>query len=206
MIDVLDTMRWAIGVGVGINGHVLREAADEIERLRGPYRAQLAGHPVVRWKRVGSPDLEPPKYETEGAAGADLRADIANMERLGLHMSRIPPRGEHPWKLVLSTGGKALIPCGFAFAITDGYEGQVRGRSSFTKRGILCPTGTIDSDYRSVVSTYVWNMSSEPVEIAHGDRISQLIIGSAPRARFEEAEELTSTVRGGGGYGSTGVR
>jgi dUTP pyrophosphatase len=169
-------------------------------------KAIVAGHPVVRWKRVGDPGLAPPRYETDGAAGMDLRADICGMHRLGHGVVRLPPSGDRPLSLTIYPGARALIPCGFAFEIPPGFEGQVRGRSSLTKRGVLAPTGTIDSDYRGVVSTYVWNLSSEAVEIEQGDRIAQFIIMVAPQARLEETTELSPTVRGEGGYGSTGVR
>jgi dUTP pyrophosphatase len=82
----------------------------------------------------------------------------------------------------------------------------VRGRSGWTERGVYVSTGTADSDYRGVVGIHVENRSSNPIEIAHGDRIAQLVIAQAPQARIDEAEELSETVRNTAGFGSTGVR
>lgn len=141
--------------------------------------------PIVKMKKVTSEDMEPPRYQTDGAAGFDLRAAV------DVHVA---------------DGGKALIPCGYAFEIPHGYEGQVRGRSSLTKCGVYCPTGTIDSDYRGEVAVYVDNRSGGPIHVSVGDRIAQMVIAPAPQARLVLADELSDTIRGAGGFGSTGVR
>lgn len=140
---------------------------------------------TVKMKKVTQADVEPPRYQTDGAAGFDLRAAVA---------VRVPD------------GGKALVPCGYAFEIPPGYEGQVRGRSSMTKCGVYCPLGTIDSDFRGEVSVYIDNRSGGSLYVSIGDRIAQMVIAPAPQVRLELADELSDTVRGTGGFGSTGVR
>lgn len=202
----------------------LRTQRDDLQRSntalvvanRG-LKAQIAGRPRVPCMAVGDHGFEPPKYETEGAAGADLRADLSASLVLpfGATLERSDGR---PVMLRLHPGARVLVPCGFAFAIPDGYVGIVCGRSSMTKRGILVPqyeTGTngelrpigvIDPDYTGVVSTYLWNMGGDIVEIEHGQRVSQMLLLVAPQARFEMATSLPATSRGDRGYGSTGAR
>jgi dUTP pyrophosphatase len=169
-------------------------------------KAIVGGHPVVRIKRMGSPDLPLPRYETEGAAGMDLRADLLMWTPFPFGAERERDSSGRFRLLRIHPGARIRLPCGFAFEIPEGFEGQVRARSSLTDRGALCPTGTIDSDFRGVVSIPIWNLSPDVIEISQGDRIATFVIGPAPQARIEEAEELSATVRGAGGYGSTGVR
>ena len=129
-----------------------------------------------------------PSYATPGAAGCDLRAAV-----------------EAP--LTLAPGGRALVPTGIAIAVPEGYEGQVRMRSGLAlKKGLILPNapGTVDSDYRGEVRVIVANLGAEPVTIERGDRIAQLVIAPVARARFERADALPETGRGGGGFGSTG--
>jgi dUTP pyrophosphatase len=136
------------------------------------------------------PDLPLPFYETAGAAGADLRADLAD---------RTP--------IVLEPGARALVPTGLRVEIPDGYEIQIRPRSGLAlQHGITLPNtpGTIDSDYRGPLGVILLNAGQEPFEIAHGDRIAQMVIAPILQARFELVEELSETVRGSGGFGSTG--
>ncbi|NRB17529.1 MAG: dUTP diphosphatase [Rhodobacteraceae bacterium] len=131
-----------------------------------------------------------PAYETPGAAGADLRANL-------------PDRGT----VVLAPGARALVPTGLKVEIPQGYEVQIRPRSGLAlKHGITLPNapGTIDSDYRGPLGVIVLNAGAEPFEIAHGDRIAQLVVAPVVQARFELADELSDTARGGGGFGSTG--
>jgi dUTP pyrophosphatase len=132
--------------------------------------------------------LELPAYASTGAAGCDLRAAV---ER----------------ELVLEPGGRALVPTGVAVAIPVGYEGQVRMRSGLAARhglAALNAPGTIDSDYRGEIRVIVANLGSEPVTLARGDRIAQLIFAPVERARFEKVMKLPESERGGGGFGSTG--
>ena len=132
--------------------------------------------------------LELPSYATQGAAGCDLRAAIAET-------------------LVVLPGGRTLLPTGLAVAIPEGYEGQVRMRSGLAVRhglALLNAPGTIDSDYRGEIQVILANLGAEPVTIARGERIAQLIIAPVARARLKKVEELPATSRDAGGFGSTG--
>jgi len=129
-----------------------------------------------------------PTYMSEGAAGADVCAAVAE-------------------PLVLQPGERALIPTGFAFAVPEGYEVQVRPRSGLALRAgitLLNTPGTIDSDYRGPVGIVMINHGREPFTVRRGDRIAQLIVAPVVRAAFLEAAELDPTARGTGGFGSTG--
>lgn len=136
------------------------------------------------------PNVALPSYETAGAAGADVRASF-------------PDRGA----ITLEPGARALIPTGLRVEIPDGFEVQVRPRSGLAlKHGITLPNtpGTIDSDYRGPLGVIVLNAGQEPFEIAHGDRIAQLVVAPVVQARFELVDDLADTARGDGGFGSTG--
>lgn len=140
---------------------------------------------VTRVGRRGAP-LELPRYETEGSAGMDLRAD-------------------EPFSL--APGERRLVPTGLALEIPPGHEGQVRPRSGLAvKHGIsvVNAPGTIDSDYRGEVKVVLVNLGGEPVAFARGDRIAQLVVAPVVRARVELVDDLTGTDRGAGGFGSTG--
>ncbi len=131
-----------------------------------------------------------PSYETLGAAGADVRACLGEGE-----------------KIVLAPGERKLIPTGMAFEIPVGFEIQVRPRSGLSfKTGLMVVNspGTIDSDYRGEVKVILGNLGDNEEVIAHGDRIAQLVLCPVWQARFEEADELSDTARGSGGFGSTG--
>ncbi|GAA6200994.1 dUTP diphosphatase [Aquicoccus sp. SU-CL01552] len=137
-------------------------------------------------------DIPLPGYETPGAAGADLRANL-------------PDRGE----IELDPGARALVPTGLRIEIPDGYEVQIRPRSGLAlKHGITLPNspGTIDSDYRGPLGVIVMNAGDAPFRIAHGDRIAQMVVAPVVQARFDLAEDLSDTARGAGGFGSTGQR
>jgi len=128
-----------------------------------------------------------PAYATAGAAGMD----VVSAEAVTL-----PPGGRH------------AVATGFAMAIPDGYEIQVRPRSGLAlKHGISLPNtpGTIDSDYRGELKIIMINLGAEPFAIARGDRIAQLVLAPVQLARFREVDALDETVRGAGGFGSTGV-
>ena len=130
-----------------------------------------------------------PSYATEGAAGCDLRAAIAE-------------------SLVLLPGSRLAVATGLSLAIPEGFEGQVRARSGLAlKNGIAClnAPGTIDSDYRGEVKVILANLGGEPFEIRRGDRIAQLIVSPIARAVFEPVDSLADSTRGSGGFGSTGV-
>ena len=141
----------------------------------------------VRFVREGSKDLLP-SYQTEGASGMDLRADI---------------EGE----VVIPPLGRALVPTGIAVAIPPGVEGQVRPRSGLAIRnGITClnSPGTIDSDYRGEISVILVNLGAEPFSVRRGDRVAQLVFTPVGRATWREVEILGPTPRGEGGFGHTG--
>lgn len=136
------------------------------------------------------PAVPLPRYETAGAAGADLRANL-------------PDRGV----LDLAPGARALVPTGLRVEIPEGYELQIRPRSGLAlKHGLTLPNspGTIDSDYRGPLGVIVMNAGQEPVRLAHGERIAQMVLAPVLRARFELVEALGETARGAGGFGSTG--
>jgi len=135
-----------------------------------------------------------PAYQTDLAAGFDLAACL--------------PRGKiATGSVVLEPGAIAKIPCGFACAIPEGFEGQVRPRSGLsTKHGITVPNapGTIDPDYRGEIHVALINLGPEPYEIHHGDRVAQMIIAPVAHAQLTQTQELDATERGEGGFGSTG--
>ncbi len=132
-------------------------------------------------------DLPLPAYATDGAAGMD----VVSAE-----------------DLTLAPGGRHAVATGFAMAIPQGYEVQVRPRSGLAlKHGITClnTPGTIDSDYRGEVKVILANLGSAPFPIARGDRIAQLVPAPVQRATLSEVTSLDDTARGAGGFGSTGV-
>jgi dUTP pyrophosphatase len=133
-------------------------------------------------------DLAPPLYASPGAAGADLRAALAE-------------------PLVVPPGGRALVPTGLTLEIPRGFEAQVRARSGLAlKKGLALANGvgTIDADYRGEVGVIVVNLGTEPVTIARGERIAQLVVAPVARAFFARAGGLEGSARGKGGFGSTG--
>jgi len=150
-------------------------------------------NPIVPIRRLpNNPDLPLPAYETAGAAGMDLRAAVTEEE-----------------PIVLRPGARAAVPTGLAFALPLGFEGQVRPRSGLAARhGItqVNTPGTIDSDYRGEVKVILINLGEEDFTIRRGDRIAQLVIAPVTQAQWTEVESLDETVRGAGGFGSTGGR
>jgi dUTP pyrophosphatase len=127
-----------------------------------------------------------PAYATDGAAGMDVVSAEA---------------------LTLAPGDRAAVATGFAIAIPAGHEVQVRPRSGLAlKHGVTClnTPGTIDSVYRGEVKVILANLGQEPFEIARGDRIAQLVPAVVLRATLDEVATLDDTIRGAGGFGSTG--
>ena len=109
--------------------------------------------------------------------------------------------------VTLAPGARHAVATGFAIAIPEGYEVQVRPRSGLAlKHGITClnTPGTIDADYRGEVKVILANLGEQPFEVIRGERIAQLVPAPVVRARFDEVEILDDTDRGGGGFGSTG--
>ena len=136
------------------------------------------------------PTVALPSYETTGAAGADVRANLPDAV-----------------SVILEPGARALIPTGLRIEIPQGYEMQVRPRSGLAlKHGITLPNtpGTIDSDYRGPLGVIVLNAGQEAFEIIHGERIAQLVVAPVVQAQFELVDTLGDTARGAGGFGSTG--
>ncbi len=127
-----------------------------------------------------------PQYASEDAVGLDIAAAE---------------------DLTLEPGARHAVATGYAIEIPRGYEVQVRPRSGLAIRhGITClnTPGTIDSDYRGEVKVILVNLGQEPFPVRRGERIAQLVPAPVLRAHFTEAESLAETVRGGGGFGSTG--
>lgn len=132
-----------------------------------------------------------PSYETAGAAGMDLRAAVSE----GASMTLMP-------------GQRALVPTGFVMEIPEGFEAQIRPRSGLAfKHGVTClnTPGTIDSDYRGEVKVLLVNLGDEAFAIDRGMRIAQMVIAPVTQARVTEVTETSTTERGAGGFGSTGV-
>ena len=130
-----------------------------------------------------------PEYATAFSAGVDLRAVL-----------------DEP--VTIKPLERKLIKTGLAIALPEGFEAQVRPRSGLAlKKGItvLNTPGTIDADYRGEIGVILINLSSEDFVVNHGERIAQMVITKHERVQFNDVPELTSTARGTGGFGSTGV-
>ncbi len=139
--------------------------------------------PVVRL----DPDLPLPAYAHPGDAGADLVTAV---------------------DVTLQPGERALVPTGIAMAVPEGYVALVHPRSGLAARhglSIVNTPGTIDAGYRGEVKVLLVNLDpTEPIELRRGDRVAQLVLQRVEQAAFTEVEVLPESVRGGGGYGSTG--
>ena len=134
-------------------------------------------------------DLPLPAYASAEAAGLDLRAAVPDAA-----------------PLVLGPGQRALVPTGLRIALPEGYEGQVRPRSGLALRHgvtVLNSPGTIDADYRGEVGVVLVNLGREPFVIRRADRIAQLVVAPVTRVGWAQGP-LPATVRGAGGFGSTG--
>lgn len=142
---------------------------------------------AIRLKRLPHGEgLPMPAYASAGAAGMDVVAAE---------------------DFTLQPGERMAVPSGFAIAIPDGYEVQVRPRSGLAfKHGVTClnTPGTIDSDYRGEVKVILANLGGEPFSALRGERIAQLVPAAVQRAAMTEVDELDDTARGSGGFGSTG--
>ena len=143
---------------------------------------------MVKVKVVKEEGVELPKYESIGAAGLDVRANITK-------------------PIVLCSLKRVLIPTGLKVSIPQGYEIQVRPRSGMAlKHGItlLNTPGTIDSDYRGDIGLIVANLSDEDYTIQPNERLGQLVLNKVEQIEWEVVETLDETERGAGGFGSTG--
>ncbi|MCL2328378.1 MAG: dUTP diphosphatase [Bacteroidetes bacterium] len=129
-----------------------------------------------------------PQYATEHSAGMDLRANLNE-------------------PVVLQPLERKIIPTGLFIELPEGYEAQIRPRSGLAaKHGITClnTPGTIDADYRGEIGVILANVSNEPFTVTDGERICQMVITRYTKAEMVEVEELSSSERGAGGFGSTG--
>ena len=131
------------------------------------------------------PKVKLPSYKTKGSSGMDLMAFISNP-------IKVPPNN------------LALIPTGLSIAIPDDVEVQIRPRSAKSNIGILNTPGTIDSDYRGELKIILFNHGSKEFIINNNDRIAQMVLMPVLKIDFEEVDELPNTLRGSGGFGSTG--
>lgn len=144
----------------------------------------------MKVKIINKSTNELPRYETPSSAGVDLRAVL-----------------EEPF--TLQPLERTLVKTGLFMEIPQGYEAQVRPRSGLAlKKGItvLNSPGTIDADYRGEVGVILINLSQNPFVIENGDRIAQLVFAKVEQAEWNEGEELSSSERGEGGFGSTGKK
>jgi dUTP pyrophosphatase len=156
--------------------------------VKFPAAGKDPAEPSVRFMRK-DPDVSLPRYETEGAAGMDLKAWLEK-------------------DVVILPGGRAKIPTGLFPELPRGYEAQVRPRSGLALKSgvtVLNAPGTIDADYRGEIEVLLVNLGNEPFTVRKGDRIAQMVISPLCRFQIEEAETLGKTGRGGLGFGSTGV-
>lgn len=149
-------------------------------------------NPVIGFLRLPhGADITLPVYETSGSAGMDLRAAIGEGETL-----------------TIDAGERTLVPTGFIFEIPQGFEVQIRPRSGLAfKNGVTClnTPGTIDSDYRGEVKIILANLGQKSFEITRGMRVAQMVVAPVVQAEVKEIDAISDTVRGAGGFGSTGT-
>lgn len=144
--------------------------------------------PITRLDEEKTSEIALPLYMSAGSAGMDIYAAVDT-------------------EVMLNPGIAQAIPTGFAIAVPEGYEAQVRSRSGLArKHNIIIPNapGTIDSDYRGEVKILMLNVGKDAFIIKRGDRIAQLVIAPVVRAEWKLVDDLPSTERGAGGFGSTG--
>ena len=150
---------------------------------------------AVSWTKEADQGLGLPKFETDGAAGADLRANL-NTEFRSIGVSLAPLQRE-------------LIPTGLCFEIPTGVEGQLRPRSGLAlKHGmtLLNAPGTIDSDYRGSIGLIMINMGEFDFKITHGMRVAQIVFAATLKVQFKVSKNLSQTIRSDSGFGSTGIK
>jgi dUTP pyrophosphatase len=165
-------------------------SGDDTNPIPHAHRAAAVEIRVAIRRLDGNDDLPVPARATAGSVGVDLRAAV------------LAP-------LEMAPGERALVPTGFAIALPERYEGQVRPRSGLAlKLGVtlLNSPGTIDSDYRGEIAVVLVNLGQSKVAIRRGDRIAQLIIAPVTRPAFDLVAELPESSRGAGGFGHTGDR
>ena len=150
---------------------------------------------AVSWTKEADQDLGLPKFETNGAAGADLRANFsAEFRSSGVSLAPLQ---------------RVLVPTGLCFEIPNGVEGQLRPRSGLAlKHGLtlLNAPGTIDSDYRGPIGLIMINMGESGFEITHGMRVAQIVFAATLKVQFKVSKNLGQTIRSTSGFGSTGTK
>ncbi len=137
---------------------------------------------------VSTRDIPLPNYATDHSAGMDICAAVEG-------------------DFVLKAGETALVPSGFAIALPEGFEAQIRPRSGLAAKNqitVLNSPGTIDADYRGEVKVILTNLGKQDFVIKRGDRIAQMVVGPYTRVQWEEKDSLDETERGAGGFGHTG--
>ena len=137
-----------------------------------------------------SKEVSLPKYETSGSSGMDLSANIDD-------------------SINIEPGKTAVIPTGLALSIPEGFEVQIRPRSGLAARqsiSVLNTPGTIDSDYRGEIKVILINLGQDSFKVEKGLRIAQMVICPVVQAQLKEVNDLSDTVRGEGGFGSTGSK
>jgi dUTP pyrophosphatase len=144
---------------------------------------------IFRLRPESDADVPLPRYMTPSAAGMDICAAVAE-------------------KLDINPGAIQLVPTGFALAIPEGFEAQIRPRSGLAVKhglGLINSPGTIDSDYRGELKIALINLGAEKFTIRRGDRIAQMVINRIYRAELNLVEKLSPTDRDKGGFGHTGI-
>ncbi|WP_300368575.1 dUTP diphosphatase [Brachyspira sp.] len=142
---------------------------------------------MLKIKIINKSNNPLPKYQTEGSSGLDLHANLEN-------------------SITLNKNDIVLVPTGIFIEMPEGYEAQIRSRSSLAlKNGIFClnSPATIDSDYRGELKIILASLTDTPFTINNGDRIAQMVFSKVEKAYFEEVDFLSETKRGEGGFGST---
>ena len=143
---------------------------------------------MVKVKIVNKSNHRLPEYATAGAAGMDLKADILEPMQLKARSS-------------------IIVPTGIYVALPDGCEMQIRGRSGLAfKYDIVSHLGTLDADYRGEIKVKLFNFSDNDFVINPGERIAQIVVARYEKVEWEEVATLDETVRGEGGFGSTGMK
>ena len=151
----------------------------------------MAEATIVRVRRLPhGAGLDLPAYQSAGAAGVDLAAAV-----------------DDGAPVTIAPGAREMVPTGLSIELPEGYEAQVRPRSGLAaKHGVtvLNSPGTIDADYRGEVKVILINLGDEPFTVARGERIAQMVVQPVVRVAWEEADALSSSARGEGGFGSSG--
>ncbi len=142
----------------------------------------------IKLKKVRK-DAKIPKYMTQKSAGLDIFACISS-------------------NITLKPGQRTLIPTGIAISLPEGYEAQIRPRSGLALNYGIIPLntpGTIDADYRGEIKIILANLGENEFTVKNGDRVAQMVINKIEKVEFVEVEELDNSLRGEGGFGSTGI-